>query len=281
VLIDGAARYSVNFNVQGGSQFVSGWNNTGGGVGEFAGDISLKQLSFAAEPTRTVQLEIGGLYIVRGENTEILSYDNDGYIVGQRVTLRPFGVVSQIAATAGHIGDFRTPNVLRRLDSTWDLNYGQLFVAATVWPGGNVSADYTYEDGRDILRQGLNIRMPEKTPLLSSVRLEAYERIADVSGAGFNVSGEFRLSSSFTVTAGVAHVDEHYVIPGYTSPNGDRYERGTRFYTLGNYALTRDLAVGWFHGEAFNVTYGIPNEHRLEILVTINPTATLKAHRIF
>jgi hypothetical protein len=41
--------------------------------------------------------------------------------------------------------------------------------------------------------------------------------------------------------------------------------------------VTGDVSVGWFYGEAFNNTYAIANEHRWEVLVTINPTAKLRA----
>lgn len=282
VLIDRAARYSVNFNAGGGSQFVSGWNNTGGGIGLFGGDFNLKQLFVAAEPRRGLQFEVGGLQMARGENTEVTSYDNDAYIVGERVTVRRAeGVLSQIAGTVGHIGDYRTPNVFNRLDEIGDINYGQLLVGLRLAPRVNLSADYTNEDGRDILRQGATIRLPESAAPLTSVKVEGYQRVSGITGQGFNVAGDLRLTRAFTVTAGVAHIDRNYLIPGYMSPNADRYERGTRFYSQGTYALTSELSVGWFHGEAFNIDYNIPNEHRFEVLVMFNPTATLKARRIF
>jgi hypothetical protein len=281
-LLDRQARYSVHVGAFGGSQFVSGWNNTGGGLGTFGGDFNVKQLFVAAAPFGGLEFQVGGLYLLRGENTEITTYDNDAYVVGERVTWRRTrGALAQVAATLGHIGDYRTPNVFKRLDSMSDINYGQLLVGTRLGPRVNVSADYTYEDGRDIVREGVTLRLPETAAPLNAIKLEAYQRVSDVTGQGFNVSSELRLTNALTVTAGVAHVDRNYLIPGYMSPNADRYERGTRFYTQGTYVLTRELSVGWFQGEAFNVDYDIPNEHRWEILVTINPTAALKAHGIF
>ena len=170
-----------------------------------------------------------------------------------------------MVATVGHIGDYGTPNVFRRLDAMADLNYGQVLLGARVGPRVNVSADYTYEDGRDIIREGATIRVPGKAAPLTSIKLEAYQRVSDEAGQGFNVSGDLRLSRALTVTAGVTHIDQNYVIPGYMSPNADRYERGTRFYSQGTYALTRDLSIGWFHGEAFNIDYDIPNEQDQEL----------------
>jgi hypothetical protein len=281
-LFDRGGRYAIHVGAFGGSQFVSGWNNTGGGLGDFGGDFNVKQLFVSAEPRQGLEFQVGGLYMLRGENTEITSYDNDAYIVGQRATIRRAqGTLAQMALTVGHIGDYREPNVFERLDSLADINYGQLLVGARAGSRVNLSVDYTYEDGRDLLREGATIRLPERTAPLTSIKLEAYQRFDDIAGQGFNVSGDFRITPAFSVTAGVAHVDRHYLIPGYMSPNADRYERGTRFYHAGTYTLTRELSVGWFNGEAFQTDYTIPNEHRWEILLTFNPTALLKALGVF
>jgi hypothetical protein len=156
-----------------------------------------------------------------------------------------------------------------------------VLVGARLGSHVNVSADYTHEDGRDIVREGIGIRLPESALPLTAIRVDAYQRVSAVTGQGFHLSGELRPTRAFTVTAGVAHVDRRYLVPGYMSPNSDRFERGTRFYNTGTYALTREWSVGWFHGEAFNVDYVIPNEHRFEVLVTFNPTAALKARGIF
>ena len=281
-LIDRAARYSISVGAFSGDHFVSGFNNTGGGLGEFTGAFNVKQLFVAAEPVKGVEFQVGGLYMTRGENTEITSYDNDAYIVGERLSYRRrAGPLASVAVTVGHIGDFRTPNVIDRFKRMDEFNYGQLLIGGRVGARISVSADYTYEDGRDILRQGIAFRMPSTVPVLTALRFDAYQRVSPDTKHGFHLSGDVRIARPFTVTAGVTHVDRNYLIPGYISPNADRFERGTRFYSLGSYALTRDLSIGWFQGEAFSTNYAIANEHRFEILVTLNPTATLKAKGIF
>ncbi|MBA3272049.1 MAG: hypothetical protein H0T71_16215, partial [Acidobacteria bacterium] len=267
-LIDPAARFSVHIGAFGGSQFVSGWNNTGGGIGEVARDFNVKQLFVAAEPVTGLEFQVGGLYLNRGENTEVSSYDNDGYILGERATFRTAaGAFAQLAATVGHIGEFRTPNVFERFRHLGDLNYGQVLVGGRLGPRINVSVDYTYEAGRDILRQGVSVRLPPSVKLLTALKFEAYQRLTEVAGQGFNVSGELRLTPAFAMSGGVLHIERHCLIPGYSSPNADRVERGTRFFTQGSYAISRELAVGWYQGEAFNTGYVIPNQHRFEILV--------------
>jgi hypothetical protein len=282
LLFDRAARYSLNIGAFGGAHLVSGWNNTGGGIGDFTHDFNVKQLFLSAEPLKGLELQVGGLYVLRGENTEITAYDNDVYIVGERATFRPLkGRVAQVSATVAYFGDTRKPNLFDRFHRINEINYGQLLVAARLHPRVNVSADYTYEDGRDILREAATIRLPSRLRYLTALNLDFYQRIAPNRDQGFNASADLRLTSRLTVTGGVAHVDRNYLVPGYISPNSDRFERGTRFYSIGSYRLTPDLSVGWFHGEAFHTNFPIPNEHRFDIMATFNPLGRLKAKRVF
>lgn len=281
-LFDRGGHYSIGFTAQSGSQFVSGWNNSGGGLGTFSGDFNLKHLFVAAEPVEGVELQVGGLAILHGESHEITSYDNDAFFVGERLTIRPsLAGLAEVSLSIGYLGDFRVPNVFRRLDRIDAINYGQLLVGLRLTPFATASVEYTNEDGRDILRQGLTLRMPASVARLTAVRVDAYQRVSDSAAQGINVAADVRVAVPFTVTAGVAHVDQFYVAPGYMSLNADRFERGTRLYSQGVYALTGDLAVGWFHGYAFATDYPIANQHRAELLLTFNPTATLKARRVF
>lgn len=277
LLFDPRARYSLNVGVFSGNAFISGWNNTGAGIGAYGGDVNAKQLFLAAEPVRGVEGQFGGLYLLRGENTEITSYDNDGFIVGERVSVRPArGRVTQVAATVGYIGDIREPNVFNRFKRLDEWNYGQLLVAARLHPRVSISGDYTYEASRDIVREGVTLRPPEHTPLLTAVKVDLYQRVSPDHDAGFNASADVRPLSPLTITLGVASID-----PRYGSLNGDRYDYGTRVYSLGNYALTPDLSLGYFWGEALANDVNVPLEHRWEILVTFNPTATLKRKGVF
>ena len=282
VLFDADARYSVHVGAFTGNQFTVSWNNTGGGTGVFARDFNIKQLFFAAEPVRGLELEAGGLYMTRGESTEITSYDNDAYILGERATWRrPSGPLAYVTGTIGHIGEYRTPNLFKRIEHFDDVNYGQVLVGLRAGPQVSVSADYTYEDSRDILREGVTVRVPATVPVVTTIKFDAYQRVSPDSGAGFNLSSDLRPVRPLTMTIGVTHIDENYLIPGYVAPNADRFERGRRFYHFGTYAITREWSVGWFHSEGFGNDFLIPNEHRFEVLASFNPTAWLKAMRVF
>lgn len=282
-LFDAGGRYAVHVGAFSGSVLISGWNNTGGGIGTFAGNFSVKQLFVAAEPVKGLELQAGSLYMNRGEVAENVSYDNDTYVTGERLTWRPAaGRLTQLSVAAGYYGEYREPNFFARADRLGEWNYAQLLAGFRLSPRATASVDYTHEAGRSIVREGLTVRLPESVRALRSLKVEGYQRarrgdgvLLDGGGAGFNVSGDVRVKR-LTITAGVMSVDRHY------GPyNGDRYEVGTRVYHYGTWALTGDLSVGWFHGEAFATAYPIPNRHRFEIIATLNPTATLKRARVF
>ena len=276
-LFDKAAKYSLNGFASSGATFPSSWNNIGGGIGLYTHPFNLKQLFAQAEPVKGLEFQAGGLHLNRGENSENLSYDNDAYIVGERVTVRPSkGRLTQVAFTAAYFGDYRQPNLFKRFHRMNEWNYGQALVGIKVSPRVNASAEYTYEDRRDILRQAVTIRPPESLKKVTAIKLEAYQRVSPDRGYGFNTSADVRLTTRLVVTGGVMSVDQHY------GPfNGDRYEVGRRWYTIGTFTVMRDVTVGWFQTEAFATDFPINLKHRFDLLISYNPTASLKRAGIF
>lgn len=279
-LFDAAGRYSIGTLASTGAVFPSSWNNTGGGLGLFARQFNIKQLFLSAEPVKGLEFQAGGLFMNRGEMAEHLTYDSDAYIVGERVTVRPSqGRITQIAVTAGHFGDIREVNVFKRLDSLTEVNYGQALVGFSLGPRAAASVDYTHEDGRDIVREGLNLRMAATVKVLTALKFEAYQRVSDDDGYGFHAAADFRWKR-LALTGGVMSVDRGYTV-GVIPFNGDRYETGNRWYSIGGITLNRDWSVGWFQSEAFNVDFPIPIKHRFDVFVTFNPTASLKRAGVF
>lgn len=275
-LFDRAGRYSIGTLASTGSAFPSSWNNTGGGIGDFTHPFNVKQLFLSAEPVKGLELQAGGLFMTRGELGEHITYDNDAYIVGERVSYQPAGKrLTQISVTAGYFGDYGEVNVFRRLDRMNEFNYGQALIAIALHPQVSASVDYTYENGRDIMREGVNVRLPTSVKLLTAVRLETYQRLSDREGYGFNASADARWKK-FSLTAGVMSVDREY------GPfNGDRYETGRRQYTIGMLQVTPELSVGWFQTEAFATDFPVNLKRRIDVLVMFNPTAALKRAGVF
>lgn len=282
-LFDRAGRYSVGTLASTGSTFPSSWNNTGAGVGAFSGPFNIKQLFLSAAPVKGLEFQAGGLYVNRGEMAEHITYDNDAYIVGERVTYRPEGKrLTQVSLTAGFFGgtDYGEVNVFKRFDRMDDFNYGQVLVGFSLHPRVAASVEYTYEDGRDIFRQGVNVRMPDTVKALTLLKFEAYQRPSGEDGYGFNVSGDFR-HKWYNLTAGVMSVDELYGSPARAPFNGDRYENGTRQYSIHTFQITREIQFVLYQTEAFATDFPINLKHRVDAMVTFNPTEWLKRKGVF
>src|SRR5215212_2911821 len=104
---DSKGKYSVVAAVATGNNITSGWNLTGWGTGDLQKDFYVKQLFFEAKPIKALAFQIGGITPNNGENTEITGYDNDAYLMGERVRVldpKKF-YFDEISATNGFIGD--------------------------------------------------------------------------------------------------------------------------------------------------------------------------------
>ena len=274
LLFDADARYSLNVNAGSGRSIVSGWNNTGWGFGEFSGTFNVKQLFLQARPGDAVELQVGGLNMVRGQSTATTTYDSDVYMVGERIILRPSGPVEQISVTTGYLGDVLEPNVFTRVDRLGDWNYAQVLVGGRLHPRVRLSAEYTYEDAKDILRQAIIVHVPAAAGL--SLLFEAYERVAPDSAQGFNLLAEAEPHARLELGLGVASIDRDY---GHL--NSDRFDDGTRVYGTASLALSEDVALSLFAGKVFATNYPVENDHRVDVVLTFNPTARLKRARVF
>jgi len=146
--LDRAGHYALNTGIFTGAASISGWNNTGAGTGDPTHDLNVKQFYFAAAPISGLELRYGGVYVNRGEGTQITTYDNDLYLTGQRVTVkRPKQLwFDEISATQAYLGDPKLPSVWDRLHRLNESNYYQLLVGKKVGMRLGVSADYTSAD---------------------------------------------------------------------------------------------------------------------------------------
>lgn len=271
-LFDAPGRFAVVAGLGTGATFTGGWNN--GGVGtpdDLMLRVYLKQLYFSATPVKGIEAQFGGLYIGRGENSEITSYDNDGYITGERLTVKRPGVVwlDEISGTIGYLGDTSTPNVLRRTDRLSQTNYAQMLAAKRLSNDVTLSADYTRVDKVDTWRSAITIKSPS-TIGLDLVRLEAYRRVQGAA-TGFALFGEKKLTSRLTAGIGVADVDLNY-----GSLNSDRFGKGRRWYLNGSLLITPELSVLTFYQHAFNNDVALANRSRFELILQFNALKALQ-----
>jgi hypothetical protein len=243
---DAAGHYSLNFGLQSGRRFTAGWNETGIGVKRGNLNLYLKHLYLSAQPVKGLELQSGGFDFLRGAATEITTYNNDGFLTGQRaIVRRPRELFfDEIAYTAGFFGDLTTPNLNRRYHRLKHVNYHQFIVSKNFGERAQASADYTFVGGADILRQAVKLNTPELR-VVDSLRLELYERLdGNVEGgadAGFALLGEKTLKKKWTITGGYTQID-----PRYGNVNADRVFQGKHLYGLLGYQLTPEIAVGVF-----------------------------------
>lgn len=276
LLFDKAGRYHVGSFVTTGSTFRSGWNFTGAGLNREAHPLKVRHLYFGATPIKALELQVGGLAVNRGELADVIASDNDSFLIGERATLRPArGPLTQVTVAAGRFDTVREPDFFSQLGDATDVNYGQALVGFKLGARAAASVDYTYENGRDILREGVTFRVPSEVKWLTQLRLELYQRIDPDRAQGYNASADLRFEK-LTATVGVMAADRNF------GPfNGDRYELGSRYYYVLNYPLTSQFALQLFHTRAFDVEFPITLKERFDFILAYNPTAYLKRKGIF
>jgi hypothetical protein len=272
VRFDPSARYALHVGAFAGSAFTSSWNNTGLGIGDYAGDLSIKQLYAAAQPVKGLELSAGGLYVNRGESTEITSYDNDGFLVGERVVVkRPRTVyVDELSVTGGYLGDTTTPSVFRRFKRMDEHNYTQVLIGKRFHKRLAASADFTRAGDADVWRQGVRVGTGGWF-VLDGVRVELYQRRAAAEANGFAVTGDRKVAPKVSLNAGYASVDR-----AYGGLNGDRFNRGNRVFTGGTANLHSQLALSWFAARAVNNDYAVSNRYRADVVLAWNALEALR-----
>jgi hypothetical protein len=273
--IDAAGKLTVNAGLFTGGSFTSGWNNSGAGTGDLVTNLYLKHLWVEAKPFEGVQLQVGSLAIQRGESTEITSYDNDGYITGERLSLKQPKLFwfDEVAVTYGHLGDLNTPQAYRRLNRLAESNYHQFFAARKV---GRVSfsADYTFHSGVETLREAGKIDTTG-TGIADSIQFEAYQRLDKKPASGFAVFGERSFTKRIKAGIGYATLD-----PDSGGLNGDKFNRGNRAYMTSTFVLTPQLSVATFVQQAVGNGFPVSNRQRVDIQLNYNLLKRLQTSKI-
>lgn len=217
--------------------------------------MKTRQLYLSASPIKQIELQYGSLGISRGFDTEMTTYDDDGYIAGERLRiLDPKHLyLDEISATFAYEGDIYDPNFFTRGDRLLQSNYHQFLVAKRFGKRIGVSADFTGDKHTHTMREGVLVKMSESR-VLDSFRLETYQRTNDVtwqgltfeSGSGFGFTGSKTIAKRVRLEGGYASIDNNYgVLEGSRllatfgfSMNGDAYLVGSRAFGRANVQLT-------------------------------------------
>lgn len=236
-----------------------------------------RQLYFQARPVNGLEIQYGGLPILRGENSEITTYDDDGYIVGGRVSIKSPKkfFFDEMSVTYAYLGDIVTPNLFRRGERFKQSNYHQFLLAKKIGSRLSASGDYTWHDGVHTLHEAIRVNVKE-SKVLDLVRFETYQRLNDFHGLtsvpvvapfsakadwGYGLYAEKAITPRFTLGGGFNDIDfNHTTSPNVLPPNsfffilnGDRMGVGKRLYLTTNIKLSDEFSLSAFAAKAVDV----------------------------
>ena len=275
---DARGRYFVHGGVSTGTQFRSGWDNTPAGPAPAQRNMALRALYAAAQPIAGFEGELGGLYLVKGESTEITAYDEDGYVTGERVSIRrPRQVYfDEIALTHGFLtADVDLLAATSRFRYFDDPNYRQILVRKVFGPRLRASADYTTVSGDATWREAVRVGVRE-TRVVDTLLVEAYQRTRRAPDSGFAVTVEKGFSSALAVSGGYASID-----PRHDGLNGDRFHLGKRVFTNIVYTISPEVSVTAFFTRVVGSNPPLPQRSMRNVMLTFNALPVLKRTGFF
>ncbi len=231
-----------------------------------------RQLYFDAKPVDGIELQYGSLGFNRGVNTEITSYDEDGYIAGERLIVRKpqYFYFDELSVTYAYLGDILTPNFFDRYQRLGQANYHQFLLRKKLNPWLEVSTDYTYEVTHTV-RAAVNMKT-KWAKAVDSVRVEAYDRPFNAnhvdtdfyaSGSGYAITADKNFHKRFLLQAGFANIDDNYDVYAHNGNNsiwafalnGDQYGMGKRPFVRATLNVTPYINLFGYYSHIVDFNY--------------------------
>jgi hypothetical protein len=278
---DAKRRFSLGTLIGTGSGFISSWNNTGIGTGDTLKTLYMKQLYVQVAPMKGVDASYGGIGVVRGENTEITSYDNDGFLLGERVSVkRPKNLYfDEVSFTNAYLGSTSQSSFFKRTQHLDERNYRQALFAKKLRPWISASGDYTWLTNPTqtvgTVRAAVTVKT-EPARVVDLVRWEQYRRGGTQSAFGFAAYGEKNLTKRINAGGGYTDIDA-----SYGGLNADRFQRGRRLWQTGTVKLTKELSAMLYVTEAVHNSVAISNHRRVDVVLAYNALASLQRAGLF
>ena len=277
--LDPKANYTINVGLFTGTRFTSGWDNTGWGLSGAQKNPAFKAIYASAIPFTGVEAQYGGLYILKGESTELTTYDEDGYVIGQRLILkRPTQLfLDEFSTTVGYLAaDPREIPISKRTKYLNDApNYWHLLTGKKFGKRAGVSVDFTSADGARTWRQGINLKTPELR-MIDAVVLETYQRTNRTAGQGFALALDKALHRKVSINWGYASIDARY-----GNLNADRFQTGNRAFAMVIYSISPEFLASAFITRALGNKIPLPQRTLSNIVFTYNALPVLKRTGLF
>ncbi len=221
----------------------------------------------SAAPGHGVEGQFGGLALARGESTEITTYDEDGYVTGERLSLRrPADLFfDEISLTNAYLT--AAPDTVG-VSSRWryldDVNYRQVLLDKKLGKRGGVSTDFTSAAGVSTWREAINVKTPELR-VVDSIVFENYQRTNAHRDYGFALSLERAVSRRLGFVGGYASID-----PNYGGLNADRFHIGNRLFLTTTCTLSPRFAVSYFITRAVGNSVALPQRTLMNVIFSYN-----------
>jgi hypothetical protein len=277
--LDEAGRYALNLATFSGSRFTSGWNNTGVGIGDWQGPLSMRALYVSAQPIAGVEGQYGSLFILKGEATEITTYDEDGYLIGERVSVRrPRELFfDELSATVGYFSsDPAEIGVSRRVKYLDDRpNYGHVVVDKKAGTRAGLSADFTSVGGARTWRAAASVNARE-LHVADTILVETYKRTNRNPDYGFAVSINKALTRRVGLNWGYARID-----PFYGGLNADRFNIGQRVFFMTTFTMSSRFTASAFITTAVGNNVALPQRTLSNLILAYNALPDLRRTGLF
>jgi hypothetical protein len=229
----------------------------------------VRDLYASATPVKALTFEFGGIPIERGVGTEITTFDEDGYISGERMRVHDASHLffDEIDVTGAYLGDVTTPNFFDRYDRLTQNNYRQFLVEKKLTNRVKASADYTWLGGTHTWREAVLTNVKE-VRAVDSVRVELYQRTNSLQfpaflatdGYGWAFTASKRFRKRVTLEGGYASIDQDYGVYALSGTyaaaafplNGDSFQVGNRFFGRANVKLASCVSLFGFYTHEIN-----------------------------
>lgn len=279
VKFDAPGKYALNAGVFSGSRFTSSWNNTGIGLGDWQAPLAVRALYLAAQPIAGVEAQYGSMFILKGESTEITTYDEDGYVIGQRVSIRrPREMFfDEMSATVGYLSsDPAEYGVSKRIKYLNDRpNYGHFLVDKKIGARAGVSVDFTSVGGTRTWRAAANVNTRESRAV-DSILFENYKRTNNRPAYGFAVTANKAVTRKVGLQGGYAKID-----PFYGGLNSDRFHIGNRVFFMTTYTFSSRFAASAFITRAVGNDVPLPQRTLSNLIFSYNALPDLRRTGLF
>jgi len=276
---DAPGKYALNVGVFSGSRFTSGWNNTGIGMGDWQAPLAVRVVYFAAQPASGIEAQYGSLYILKGESSEITTYDEDGYVIGERVSVRrPRDFFfDEVSATVGYLtGDAAEYAVSKRFKYLDERpNYGHFLIDKKFAARAGTSLDFTSVDGSRTWRAAANVNTKE-TRAVDSILFENYKRTNNHPAYGFALTANKAVTRAVALQGGYARID-----PFYGGLNADRFHIGKRVFLMTTYTFSSRFSASAFITRAVGNNVPLPQRTLSNLIFSYNALPDLRRTGLF